>query len=256
MDRLAWTVLSRVDEDSVMRRRITNELSNMQTYGFKRSLETAVRSLKSKGPGFDTRFQPYAFPVDLIAMEQGPMIATGKPLDIALENKTLMGVQAPNGELAFTRRGDLKVSSQNLLTNGSGHPIRGQNGLITIPPNVELEVTEDGSIFARDPMGDHEAEAVFVDRIFLRDASATRIMRREDTLLRPVPEDAAPEGDIFDGNIPVSVRPKTLEGANSSAIDAMIKIIDQHRTFEAQLRFIKEAKEIDENGVSMIKATG
>jgi len=52
------------------------------------------------------------------------------------------------------------------------------------------------------------------------------------------------------------VRPKTLEGANSSAIDAMIKIIDQHRTFEAQLRFIKEAKEIDENGVSMIKATG
>ena len=31
-------------------------------------------------------------------------------------------------------------------------------------------------------------------------------------------------------------------------IDAMIKIIDQHRTFEAQLRFIKEAKEIDENG--------
>ena len=112
MDRLAWTVLSRVDEDSVMRRRITNELSNMQTYGFKRSLETAVRSLKSKGPGFDTRFQPYAFPVDLIAMEQGPMIATGKPLDIALENKTLMGVQAPNGELAFTRRGDLKVSSQ------------------------------------------------------------------------------------------------------------------------------------------------
>ena len=79
---------------------------------------------------------------------------------------------------------------------------------------------------------------------FLRDASATRIMRREDTLLRPVPEDAAPEGDIFDGNIPVSVRPKTLEGANSSAIDAMIKIIDQHRTFEAQLRFIKEAKKL------------
>ena len=73
---------------------------------------------------------------------------------------------------------------------------------------------------------------------------------------KTIPEDAAPEGDIFDGNIPVSVRPKTLEGANSSAIDAMIKIIDQHRTFEAQLRFIKEAKEIDENGVSMIKATG
>ena len=60
-----------------------------------------------------------------------------------------------------------KVKFQNLLTNGSGHPIRGQNGLITIPPNVELEVTEDGSIFfARDPMGDPEAEAVFVDKFF------------------------------------------------------------------------------------------
>ena len=39
MDRLAWTVLSRVDEDSVMRRRITNELSNMQTYGLKEVLK-------------------------------------------------------------------------------------------------------------------------------------------------------------------------------------------------------------------------
>ena len=54
------------------------------------------------------------------------MIATGKPLDIALENKTLMGVQAPNGELAFTRRGDLKVSSQNLLTNGSRSSYKGR----------------------------------------------------------------------------------------------------------------------------------
>ena len=83
------------------------------------------------------RFQPYAFPVDLIAMEQGPMMPLAN--SILLGEQTSNGVQAPNGELAFTRRGDLKVSSQNLLTNGSGHPIRGQNGLITIPPNVELD---------------------------------------------------------------------------------------------------------------------
>ena len=93
--------------------------------------------------------------------------------------------------------------------------------LITIPPNVELEVTEDGSIFARDSARSRQV-ALWIESFY--DASATRIMRRV-YLARPVPEDAAPEGDIFDGNIPVSVRLKTLEGANSSAIDAMIKLL-------------------------------
>ena len=253
MDRLAWTALSRVNEDSVVRRRLTNELTNVQTIGFKRSYETALRTLKSKGPGFDSRFQAYAFPIDYVALEEGPMLSTGRKMDIAMRKQTVLGVRSPNGDLAFTRRGDLKASSSGLLVNGSDHPVFGQNGTIQIPLGVDIEITEDGSIFARDPLGAPEDPPLLIDQLFLRDASETRIIRREDGLLKPSPEDARPNGDISEGTIPKSVQPGTLEGANSSAIDSMIAIIDHSRAFESQIRIIKEAKAIDETASSMLK---
>ena len=253
MDRLAWVALSKVTEDSAVRRRLTNELANVNTIGFKRSYETAVKTLKSKGPGFDDRFQVYVFPEDLVTLEAGPMMATGRNLDIALENSTVLAVQAPNGEQAFTRRGDLKVDSGGLLVNGSGHPVLGQNGIINVPVGVELNISPDGTIFSSDP-ADVAAPPIEVDRLMLRDASETQLIRREDALLKPIEEDAGPFGDIVDGQIPPSIRPGTLEGANSSAIESMLQIIDHSRQFEAQIRIIKEAKEMDEAASTMIRS--
>ena len=254
MDRLAWVALSKVTEDSAVRRRLTNELANVNTIGFKRSYETAVKTLKSKGPGFDDRFQVYVFPEDLVTLEAGPMMATGRNLDIAMENSTVMSVEAPNGDQAFTRRGDLKVDAGGLLVNGSGHPVLGQNGTINIPVGLELNIAPDGTIYSTDPT-DPNAEAVEVDRIMLRDASETQLIRREDALLKPIDDDAGPFGDIVDGDIPPSIKPGTLEGANSSAIESMLQIIDHSRQFEAQIRIIKEAKTMDESAATMLRAT-
>ena len=254
MDRLAWVALSKVTEDSAVRRRLTNELANVNTIGFKRSYETAVKTLKSKGPGFDDRFQVYVFPEDLITLEAGPMMATGRNLDIAMENSTVLAVQAPNEEQAFTRRGDLKVDAGGMLVTGSGHPVLGQNGTINLPVGMEYNISPDGTIYSTDPTAP-EAEAVEVDRLMLRDASETQLIRREDALLKPIEEDAGPFGDIVDGQITPSVRPGTLEGANSSAIESMLQIIDHSRQFEAQIRIIQEAKNMDESAATMLRAT-
>jgi flagellar basal-body rod protein FlgF len=37
-------------------------------------------------------------------------------------------------------------------------------------------------------------------------------------------------------------------------ITAMVKMIDFSRSFESNMRFIKEAKSLDESGASMLKA--
>jgi flagellar basal-body rod protein FlgF len=44
-----------------------------------------------------------------------------------------------------------------------------------------------------------------------------------------------------------------LEGSNVNALDTMIKLLDQSRTFEQQINMIKEAKSTDESGATMMK---
>ena len=34
---------------------------------------------------------------------------TGRAMDVALNDATVLGVQADNGDIAFTRRGDLRI---------------------------------------------------------------------------------------------------------------------------------------------------
>jgi flagellar basal-body rod protein FlgF len=252
MDRLAFTAAAAVNEKKIARQLITNELANVATVGFKRSFDVAMKSIKIDGQGFDTRFQPQAVPEERVLLTPGTLMATGRKSDIAMNNATVLGVQAPNGETAFTRRGDLRLSATGVLETGSGHPVQGLGGgPITVPPGFEFSISTDGSVFARDPAAGANEPAVLLDQLLLRDASETPLIRRPDGLFeRPVGP-----GDFATGPSPVSVTPEALEGSNVNPVEVMTRLIDHSRSFEFQMKAIKEARSIDENGASMMRAS-
>jgi flagellar basal-body rod protein FlgF len=184
-------------------------------------------------------------------MDAGPVMATGRPMDIALADTALLTVQSPNGGLAFTRRGDLKVNIQGQLENGSGHLVLGENGPITIPPGLMVNVNVDGSIFARNPAQEGAAADVLIDRLRLRDSSGVSLARRQDGLFKIAEK---PDGtDIEVSGLELRVIPQALESSNVSAIEAMTRLMDQSRSFETQIKIIKETKSLDESGSSMMK---
>ena len=47
----------------------------------------------------------------------------------------------------------------------------------------------------------------------------------------------------------------TLEGSNVSAIEAMVRLIDFSRSFESQINVIKETKENDKSGATMMRTS-
>jgi flagellar basal-body rod protein FlgF len=179
-------------------------------------------------------------------------MATGRPMDVAMAGSTVLTVQATNGELAFTRRGDLKVNIQGQLENGSGHLVLGEGGPITIPPGLLVNVNPDGTIYARDPAQVGPNPGVLIDRLRLRDVTDVSLGRRSDGLFKVSEK---PDGtDIAVTDRLPQVIPQALEGSNVSAIEAMTRLIDQSRSFETQIRVIKEMKGLDESGASMMKA--
>ena len=182
-------------------------------------------------------------------------MVTGQKLDIALTDKAVLGVRAQNGELAFTRRGDLKVNSQGVLETGSRNVVLAENGNpITLPPGFDVQVTKEGDIYVRDPQQPPEAPSVLVARMMLRDASQITLQRREDTLYTPHIQYRTANGDFAPGPKPPEIVSGALEASNVNPITAMVKLIDFSRSFETQIRTITEAKQLDESGSSMLKA--
>jgi flagellar basal-body rod protein FlgF len=252
MDRLVFTSNATIKEQATARQVLVNDLANVSTVGFKSSYDVALQSVKVVGAGFDTRYQAQTVARDLIRMSPGPVMATGRPMDIAMAGATVLTVQAPNGDQAYTRRGDLKVNIQGQLENGSGHLVLGEAGPIAIPPGLLVNINPDGSIYARDPAQVGPVADVLVGQLRLRDASTVSLARREDGLFKVSEK---PDGtDIALTDVLPKVIPQALEGSNVSAIEAMTRLIDHSRSFETQIRIIKEMKGLDESGASMMKA--
>ena len=111
MDRLAFNAAAAINEQRLSRQMITHELANVVTVGFKRSFEVSMSAVKVEGSGYPTRMQPQSVSLDIIQLRPGEIMTTGRDLDVCMSDATVFGVTAPNGELAFTRRGDLKVNA-------------------------------------------------------------------------------------------------------------------------------------------------
>ena len=90
-----------------------------------------------------------------------------------------------------------------------------------------------------------------IDQLRLRDASATPLSRRIDGLFGVAEKPAGT--DITNGTDVPGVIPQALEGSNVNAIEAMVRLMDHSRSFETQMKIIKETKTLDESGSSMMK---
>ncbi len=250
MDKLIFNPLATLREQAVVRQAIVHELSNVATVGFKRSFETALRSLKFEREGFDTRYQAQALYSDRIDLKPGALMATGRPLDVAMVGNTVLTVQAADGQAAYTRRGDLRVNPSGQVETGSGALVLGEAGPLSVPAGFDITITTDGQVFARDPGQVGVAAPAAVGRLRLRDATETPLSRREDGLFQVAGQ--PPGTELPAGGTP-AVQPRALEGSNVGAVDAMTRMIDHARSFETQIRLIKEMKELDASGASMMR---
>ena len=253
MDRLAFNAVAAINEQRVARQMATNEMANATTVGFKRSFESSVRAIEVEGAGLKTRYQPQSFTEDFISMKAGPVIVTGNDLDVSLSAHTVMGVTAPDGTLAFTRRGDLRINAAGALETGNGNVVRTQSGgALTVPLGVKVIINSDGSVYGIDPAQVGTVAPVLIANILLRDSSTTPLQRREDGLFAVA---GAPKGqDITPGPITPGLTSGALEGSNVNAMGVMVKMMDQARSFEMQVNMIKESKTCDESGATMMKS--
>ena len=255
MDKLIFTALGAASNQSFQRVQLTNDLANISTIGYKRSQASRPESTRLDGPGFPTRFQPIVpSRVERVMLDNGTRMETGNPLDIAMNDTTVLGVQAEGGEVAFTRRGDLGISEAGFLVTGNGKLVAGEGGgPITVPADGTVNITPDGTVFFK-PGGGEVAVAQPVGNLLIRDASAVTLVRRTDGLFEVEGSDGA-GGDFPNGPGVASVDSGSLEGANVNAVEVMVNLLDFYRSFETQMKVIKSSEELDKDGSKLMRAS-
>lgn len=255
MDRSIYTVLSAATSATFQRVQLTNDLANLSTVGYKRASQTRPSSAFLNGPGFPSRFQPVVQSrVEFIELGNGPSQETGENLHIAMNDKTVMSVQAPNGNTAFTRRGDMRISPDGFLELANGLLVLGEGGApITAPADSEISIAANGQIFSK-LIQTPDVAPVAIGQLGLRDASEVNLVRRVDGLYETEGSNGQ-GGDFATGPNPVSVKSGALEGSDANAVDIMVNLLDFYRSFETQMKVIKSIEELDVNGAQMMQQT-
>ena len=144
MDKMLYVAMTGAKQNVLAQGINSNNLANISTTGFKADLD-AARSMPLFGAGHPTRV--YAMTEKSgIDFTPGVIQSTGRTLDVAVENEGFIAVQGSDGNEAYTRAGNLKITPAGLLQTGSGFNVLGEGGVITVPPHSKLELSQDGTI--------------------------------------------------------------------------------------------------------------
>ena len=87
-------------------------------------MEHRFRAVPVQGPGAPTR----AFVADASVanvFDQGPMMATGRPLDVAVQGAGWIAVEGANGTEAYTRAGNFSFDKDGYLVSPHGYVLQG-----------------------------------------------------------------------------------------------------------------------------------
>ncbi|MCB4360865.1 flagellar basal body rod protein FlgF [Quatrionicoccus australiensis] len=232
MDRLIYTAMTGAKHVFMQQAGTANNLANASTIGFK-SQEHRFRAVPVEGAGMPTR----AFVVDASVsdvMDEGPLMFTGRNLDVAVNGKGWLAVQLPDGSEAYTRAGSLDVDVTGLLQTKGGYSVVGDGGPINIPPDNTIEIAPDGTVSVVPSFGTPN-NANAIGRIKLVNPPEANMVRGADGLFRMRDGQAAPADQT------VKLTSGTLEGSNVNVTDAMVNLISLSRQFEMQIKMLQTA---------------
>lgn len=244
MDRLIYTALSGMRGSLARQQVLASNMANAQTVGF-RAERVRFTPIALDGPQLEARVLANDA-VQGADMRVGEVTPTGRPLDLAMDGKAMLAVQAADGSEAYTRRGDLSVTVTGVLQNGDGRPVIGSNGPITVPPGQTITIRPDGSVLAADP-ATPEAPPAVLDRIKLASPQGSQLAKAIDGLFR------VPGGGALPADEEATVISGALEGSNVDTSGVLVEMIESQRLFDMRTKLISTARDIDQGGASLMR---
>ena len=170
--------------------------------------------------------------------EQGSLMRTENPFDIAMEGNGFFTVMTERGE-RYTRNGAFTLNKDGILVTHNGLPVMGQNGIIKLQKN-NFKINERGEILVNSALSlnpddmigltqNNWEQPVVIDKLKIVDFENIRELKKEGESLYHETEYSGPalpaeEYKVIQG---------FLEKSNVNAVREMVDMIEVQRSYEA-----------------------
>ncbi|MCB0405790.1 MAG: flagellar basal-body rod protein FlgF [Bdellovibrionales bacterium] len=270
MDKGIFTALSGGIAKAHQLEIIANNLANVDTPAFKRdtatfneylpelrrpdTVEALDREIKSQTM-FDGRPPGDKSFVELDGIysdfQQGTLKRTGRTTDLALEGKGFFEVLGPEGDVIFTRQGNLKISEDGVLVTANGLPVLSANyertpedRIIRIrdvlsPEQRTVDVAEQRLQFSSD--GVISQGEIQLNTLAIREFHEPQYLEKVGNAYFRNTD----ERNLKEGSQGTRLHQGAIESSNVNPLREMTLLIEASRAYEAQLQAIKTFNDID-----------
>ena len=243
MDRMLYVAMSGAKQNMLAQAHNANNMANVSTTGFKADL-AAARSMPLFGQGLPTRVFSMT-EREGTDFNSGALQTTGRALDIAINGDGFIAVQGKDGNEAYTRVGNLRVSETGVLETSNGLAVIGDGGPITIPDAKGVEVSTDGTVSTITQTKGNEVVNI-VNRIKLVNPDLNTVKKGNDGLFH------LKNNELSKADAAVTIVSGTLEGSNVNIATELVNMIELARQFEMQVKMMKVAEKNDEQATRLL----
>jgi len=246
-----WTAASGMEAQQLSIDTISNNLANVNTTGFKRSLinfqDLLYESLKAPGAdGSEAGEVPSGIqvghgvrPVSVAKVfSQGDFATTNRQLDVAVEGQGFFKITLPDGTEAYTRDGSFKSNSEGKIVTNDGYEVDGWDTLdegwteVAIASDGSFSVMVNGEMVSKSPVMIHR----FINPAGLRAIGRNLYVETEAS---GSAEEGTPGQDGMG-----TLAQRMLEMSNVKIVEEMVNMIMAQRAYEINSKAIQTGDEM------------
>ncbi|AKJ41388.1 flagellar basal-body rod protein FlgG [Pragia fontium] len=232
---------------------ISNNLANVNTTGFKRDRvifeDLFYQTARAPGTQMDQlNVAPsgiqYGSGVNIIGTQKqftvGSIQTTSQNLDVAITGQGFFQVETPDGDMAYTRAGNLQVNADGTIVTAQGLPIVPQ---IDLPPNTSsITIGTDGTVSAIVAGDTDPAELGQITLVnFINPAGLQAIGGNmyKETAASGEATEGVPGEEAFG-----QLKQGALEGSNVQVVEEMVDMITVQRAYEMNAKMVSASDDM------------
>ncbi|NLK51136.1 MAG: flagellar basal-body rod protein FlgG [Syntrophomonadaceae bacterium] len=233
---------------------IAHNLSNVNTNGFKKNRvefqDLLYTTIRRPAQNQDNQAQPLGLQLGLgvrqaaiqTLFSPGNMVATGNPLDVAINGQGFFAIEVPGfeGEELYTRDGAFKLDGEGNIVTSDGYLVLGTD---QVPENAtDITISQTGLITVTLP---DEQEPLEIGQLrvykFINPAGLDKqghnLYRRSASSGEPVEWDPEADGSI-------RIEAGFLETSNVQVVEEMVSMITAQRAYEINSKVIQTSDDM------------
>jgi len=252
--RALWTAATGMLAQQLRVDTISNNLSNVNTTGYKKSridfqdllythlrlagADTAGEEQIPTGLEIGHGVRPGA---TQRLFGQGNLLQTQNPLDLAVEGHGFFQIELPDGTTAYTRDGSFKLDGEGNIVTSDGYRLVWDGD--TVPQEtIELFVAADGTVSALQPGDDEPQELGRIELARFPNPAGMQSVGRNLLLVTPAAGEEAASYPGEDGC--GTVLQGYLETSNVQIVEEMVDLIVAQRAYEINSKAVQTADDM------------